>query len=99
MIATQSRQKYTSRPSALPDVEQDDERQPRRFGVRLCRDDLVPAEEGGKQDDVPEARDREQLAHALQDAEDDRLEPAQMQVDRGVAATRSTWWAPGTSRS
>ena len=37
---------------------------------------------------MPEARNGEQLADALHDAQDDGLEPAQVQVDRGAGGAQ-----------
>ena len=56
------------------DMQHHDERKPRRFGLRLPPDDVVPPEQGWKQHRVPEARDREQLGDSLQGTEHDRLE-------------------------
>ena len=64
------------------DVEHDHEGQPRRLGLGLPDDDVVPAKQGREQHRVAQAGDREQLGGALQDAEDDRLEGADQVVRR-----------------
>ena len=58
------------------DVQHDDEREPERLRLGLARDQRVPAEQRREQDRVAEARDREELADPLQQAEHDRLERA-----------------------
>ncbi len=61
------------------DVQHHDEREPERLGFGLQLHEVVPAEQRREQHRVAEAGDREQLGHALQNAEHDRLEVA----DRG----------------
>src|SRR5262249_3744785 len=50
------------------------------LAFRLRLRDLVPPEERGDQDRVAEARDREELRHALQQPDDDGLEVADHRV-------------------
>ena len=60
-------------------MQTDDERQVRRLRARrLLGQRPSPAEPGRHQDRVAEARDREQLGEALDDADDDRLEVGQL---------------------
>ncbi len=63
------------------DVQHHHERQPEGLRLRLRVDQPVPPEQRREQHRVPEARDREQLGHALQDPEHDRLEVADRRSD------------------
>jgi hypothetical protein len=63
-------------PDRASDVEHDHEGQPRRLGLGLPDDDVVPAKQRREQNRVSQAGDREQLGGALEDAEHDRLEGA-----------------------
>ncbi len=70
-------------PERAADVQHHHERQPERLRLRLRIDELVPAEQGREQHRVAEAGDREQLGHALEDAEHDRLEVAERSAKGG----------------
>ena len=64
-------------------MEHHHKRQPRRLGLGLPHDDVVPAEQGREQDSVAEAGNREQLGRALEHAQDDRLKRADQIVGGG----------------
>ena len=65
-------------------VEADEERQEVRLGGRLGGHHIGPAEQLRHDDRVAKARDREELGHALQDAEHDRLQVRQHGVTSGA---------------
>ena len=54
-------------------VQGHDEGEPERLGLALGGDQVVPTEQRREDHRVAEARDREELAHALKDPEHDRL--------------------------
>ena len=70
-----------------PHVKHHHERQPRRLGLGLPGDDVVPPEQRREQDGVAEARDREELGRTLKHPEHNRLKSAD-QVVAGVGGQR-----------
>ena len=64
-----------------PDVQPDDEGEPVRLGVALDCPDVLPAEQPREYHGVTEARDWEELAHPLDQAEDYGLQVRDPGVD------------------
>ena len=60
------------------DVQADEEGEEEGLLLGLRIDQVVPAEQGGDQHAVAEAGDREELGHALDEADDDRLQVRQL---------------------
>ena len=52
------------------DVQCDDEREVERLALRLCVHEVVPPDPRREEHRVPQARDREELGHTLQHADD-----------------------------
>ena len=72
----------SQQPQRAADVEHHHQSKPEGFLFGLRLDELVPPEQRRKEHRVPKARDREQLAHALQHAQHDRLEVAERGGER-----------------
>jgi len=87
-------------PDGATDVKHHHKGQPGRLRARLKPDQRVPAEQTGKEDGVAQAGDGEQLGDALQETEQDGLEPAdrvrggqRQEGDRGGHGRWGGGWA------
>ena len=55
-------------------MKRNEEREEERLGLRLRIGEVVPAEEAGEENGVPQTRDRKQLSDPLKESHHDRLE-------------------------